>query len=168
MVNHFWNMESNVVNSNSHETNPSAGSTLVREEIQLTEKSVNISPFINQAAISWNERRKEWVGDQSQKSHKMPREQVISWSTTYDDLLSTNQPFSQSIPLTEMVDFLVDIWHEEGLYDHHLANQVHLVLVLLLLEVVLYLTLGPNSHQLQVGTDVWVLFMLHVGVFDGF
>ncbi|XP_077221748.1 uncharacterized protein LOC143855500 isoform X2 [Tasmannia lanceolata] len=100
MVNHFWNMESNVVNSNSHETNPSAGSTLVREEIQLTEKSVNISPFINQAAISWNERRKEWVGDQSQKSHKMPREQVISWSTTYDDLLSTNQPFSQSIPLT--------------------------------------------------------------------
>ncbi|MQL78747.1 hypothetical protein Taro_011198, partial [Colocasia esculenta] len=40
-----------------------------------------------------------------------------SWCTAYEDLLSTNQPFPQPIPLAEMVDFLVDIWHEEGLYD---------------------------------------------------
>ncbi|RVW39108.1 hypothetical protein CK203_084118 [Vitis vinifera] len=36
---------------------------------------------------------------------------------TYEDLLSTNEPFSEPIPLTEMVDFLVDIWQDEGLYD---------------------------------------------------
>ncbi|CAH2064097.1 unnamed protein product [Thlaspi arvense] len=40
-----------------------------------------------------------------------------SWSTTYEDLLSTHEPFSESIPLPEMVDFLVDIWYDEGLYD---------------------------------------------------
>ncbi|OEL23168.1 hypothetical protein BAE44_0015817, partial [Dichanthelium oligosanthes] len=40
-----------------------------------------------------------------------------SWCTTYDDLLSSSENFPQPIPLSEMVDFLVDIWHEEGLYD---------------------------------------------------
>ncbi|KAA3481613.1 zinc finger protein [Gossypium australe] len=40
-----------------------------------------------------------------------------SWSTTYEELLSTNEPFSEPIPLPEMVDFLVDIWHDDGLYD---------------------------------------------------
>ncbi|CAA2984319.1 Hypothetical predicted protein, partial [Olea europaea subsp. europaea] len=39
------------------------------------------------------------------------------WSMTYEDLLSTNDPFSEPIPLPEMVDFLVDIWHDEGLFD---------------------------------------------------
>eukprot|EP01018_Ginkgo_biloba_P020486 Gb_20416 [translate_table: standard] len=42
---------------------------------------------------------------------------LCSWSTTYDDLLATNQPFPQPVPLPEMIDFLVDIWHEEGLYE---------------------------------------------------
>ncbi|KAG5574762.1 hypothetical protein H5410_054896 [Solanum commersonii] len=39
------------------------------------------------------------------------------WTTTYEELLSTTDPFSERIPLTEMVDFLVDIWHDEGLFD---------------------------------------------------
>ncbi|KAK6775205.1 hypothetical protein RDI58_026206 [Solanum bulbocastanum] len=41
----------------------------------------------------------------------------VNWSTTYEELLSTTDPFSERIPLTEMVDFLVDIWHDEGLFD---------------------------------------------------
>ncbi|XP_010243250.1 PREDICTED: uncharacterized protein LOC104587366 isoform X3 [Nelumbo nucifera] len=69
------------------------------------------------AAITWHQRRTEWIGDQSKKSQRVPKDPVISWSTTYDDLLSTNEPFPQPIPLPEMVDFLVDIWSEEGLYD---------------------------------------------------
>ncbi|XP_058084186.1 uncharacterized protein LOC131231868 isoform X2 [Magnolia sinica] len=110
-------MENSVGNSHSHETHQLIGSAVVNEETKMIEKNVNNCPFVNQAAIAWNERRRLWVGDQSQKSHKMPREPVISWSTTYDDLLTTSQPFPQPIPLPEMVDFLVDIWHEEGLYD---------------------------------------------------
>lgn len=42
----------------------------------------------------------------------------FSWSTSYEDLLSTNEPFAERIPLPEMVDFLVDIWlDEEGTFD---------------------------------------------------
>ncbi|GAV58147.1 DUF4050 domain-containing protein [Cephalotus follicularis] len=47
----------------------------------------------------------------------MPREPIMSWTTTYEELLCSTEPFNQPIPLAEMVDFLVDIWQEEGLYD---------------------------------------------------
>ncbi|EMS50088.1 hypothetical protein TRIUR3_19400 [Triticum urartu] len=39
------------------------------------------------------------------------------WNAAYESLLGSNKPFPQPIPLHEMVDFLVDIWEQEGLYD---------------------------------------------------
>ncbi|PVH66585.1 hypothetical protein PAHAL_1G287600 [Panicum hallii] len=39
------------------------------------------------------------------------------WNATYESLLGSNKPFSQPIPLGEMVDLLVDAWEQEGLYD---------------------------------------------------
>lgn len=110
-------MENNVSISYSVETHISSVPTTVNEDSNLAEENTNNGSFINEAAIAWNEMRREWVGDRSKKSHRAAREPIISWCTTYDDLLSTNQPFPQPIPLSEMVDFLVDIWHEEGLYD---------------------------------------------------
>ena len=73
--------------------------------------------FINHAAIAWAEMRRQWTGDQEKVPKEASQEPIISWCTTYDDLLSTSERFPQPIPLSEMVDFLVDIWHEEGLYD---------------------------------------------------
>ncbi|XP_071734586.1 uncharacterized protein [Rutidosis leptorrhynchoides] len=73
--------------------------------------------FFNQGVIAWNEGRRRWIGDQSQKPQRLSKDPIISWSTTYDDLLSTSKKFTEPIPLSEMVDFLVDIWHNEGLYD---------------------------------------------------
>ncbi|KAG0491634.1 hypothetical protein HPP92_004687 [Vanilla planifolia] len=73
--------------------------------------------FVNHATIAWAAQRSAWVGDQTSKTHRTIREPIISWCTTYEDLLSTSNKFLQPIPLSEMVDFLVDIWHEEGLYD---------------------------------------------------
>ncbi|XP_039005056.1 uncharacterized protein LOC120132341 isoform X2 [Hibiscus syriacus] len=71
----------------------------------------------NTAAIAWHENRERWTGDKSQQSRKISKDQVISWSTTYEELLLTSEPFSQPIPLPEIVDFLVDIWHDDGLFD---------------------------------------------------
>jgi len=42
---------------------------------------------------------------------------LCSWNAAYESLLGSNKPFPQPIPLHEMVDFLVDIWEQEGLYD---------------------------------------------------
>lgn len=30
----------------------------------------------------------------------------------------TSAPFDQPVPLAEMIDFLVDVWDEDGLYDY--------------------------------------------------
>ncbi|KAL4576494.1 hypothetical protein LXL04_012589 [Taraxacum kok-saghyz] len=89
-----------------------------KEAQRIQESNESSTPvFINHAAIAWNEGRRQWIGDQSQKSQRMPKDPVISWSATYEDLLSTTNRFSEPIPLPEMVDFLVDIWHNEGLFD---------------------------------------------------
>ncbi|KHG16450.1 Bifunctional aas [Gossypium arboreum] len=105
-------METNGTNHHSRENRPSTGSNNANRG-QSTEKEV----FVNQAQMTWHEVRRQWAGDQSQKSKRMPREPIMSWTTTYEDLLCSTERFQQAIPLAEMVDFLVDTWHEEGLYD---------------------------------------------------
>ncbi|KAF3434032.1 hypothetical protein FNV43_RR25135 [Rhamnella rubrinervis] len=66
---------------------------------KTAEKEVNTSVFVNYAAFDWHERRRKWVGEQSQQGQRMAKDPIISWSTAYEDLLSTNEPFSEPIPL---------------------------------------------------------------------
>ncbi|KAM1467164.1 hypothetical protein ACFX2I_032304 [Malus domestica] len=105
-------METNGSNSNSQENQPLDASNIASRG-KLNEKEV----FVNNAEIAWHEKRREWIGNQSQKSRRAPKEPIMSWTTTYEDLLLSTEPFQEPIPLAEMVDFLVDIWQEEGLYD---------------------------------------------------
>ncbi|KAH0687313.1 hypothetical protein KY285_017872 [Solanum tuberosum] len=42
---------------------------------------------------------------------------LCSWNATYDSLFGSNKLLPMSIPLAEMVDFLMDFWELEGLYD---------------------------------------------------
>uniref|UniRef100_A0A1J3I7E5 Gag1-like clamp domain-containing protein n=1 Tax=Noccaea caerulescens TaxID=107243 RepID=A0A1J3I7E5_NOCCA len=73
--------------------------------------------FVNHAEIAWQEMRKKWVGDPSKRTSEMPMEPVIGFNATYEDLLLPNTPFPKPIPLAEMVDFLVDYWHGDGLFE---------------------------------------------------
>ncbi|CAL9229002.1 unnamed protein product [Arabidopsis halleri] len=73
--------------------------------------------FVNHAEIAWQEMRKKWVGDPSNRTSEIPAEPVIGFNATYEDLLTSNNPFPKPIPLAEMVDFLFDIWHGDGLFD---------------------------------------------------
>uniref|UniRef100_A0A0D9YNW0 Gag1-like clamp domain-containing protein n=1 Tax=Oryza glumipatula TaxID=40148 RepID=A0A0D9YNW0_9ORYZ len=68
--------------------------------------------------LLWNQTRQQWVGNRRHNSQRQqPREPKISWNATYESLLGSTKPFPQAIPLGEMVDFLVDGWEQEGLYD---------------------------------------------------
>ncbi|XP_023528459.1 uncharacterized protein LOC111791378 isoform X1 [Cucurbita pepo subsp. pepo] len=110
------NMEMNKGSSHSKEK-PSMGRSSFSSEVKKpSEKDLSSSTFVNQAAIHWHESRKKWI-DKQFLQQRMEKESMISWSTAYEDLLSSNEPFSEPIPLPEMVDFLVDIWHDEGLFD---------------------------------------------------
>ncbi|XWS27010.1 hypothetical protein CRYUN_Cryun26dG0079300 [Craigia yunnanensis] len=88
----------------------------------------NPTDFVNQGKfyflyslsclIVWNQTRLQWIGSSRPRNHtKQSREPRLSWNATYESLLGTRSPFRQSIPLSEMIDFLVEVWEQEGLYD---------------------------------------------------
>ncbi|CAI9773012.1 unnamed protein product [Fraxinus pennsylvanica] len=110
-------MEVDIGTSCCNEKIPLENPTPVDELKKPTENHASTSVFVNHAAISWHDSRGKWIGDLSQRSKRVPKDPIISWSMTYEDLLSTNDPFAKPIPLSEMVDFLVDIWQDEGLFD---------------------------------------------------
>ncbi|KAL5697984.1 hypothetical protein ACHQM5_029075 [Ranunculus cassubicifolius] len=80
--------------------------------------SSNPPDFVNHGLLLWNQTRQQWMGNKKpgNKTQQI-QEPKLSWNATYDNLLGTNKPFSQPIPLSEMVDFLVDVWEQEGMYD---------------------------------------------------
>lgn len=74
--------------------------------------------FINHGFILWNESRQQWVGNKRKSNQgDQNREPRLSWNSTYDGLLGSNKPFDKPVPLSEMVDFLVDVWEQDGMYD---------------------------------------------------
>ncbi|CAM8965976.1 unnamed protein product [Rhodiola kirilowii] len=74
--------------------------------------------FINHGLRLWNQSRNQWVGSSKHGSHSQRiREPTLSYNATYESLLGTSRPFSRPVPLSEMVEFLVDVWEQEGLYD---------------------------------------------------
>ncbi|KAG0459744.1 hypothetical protein HPP92_022872 [Vanilla planifolia] len=77
----------------------------------------NPSEFVNHGLLLWNQIRQQWVGNKRSGRSEQVREPRLSWNATYESLLGTNKLFPRPIPLPEMVDFLVDVWEQEGLYD---------------------------------------------------
>ncbi|XP_021276804.1 uncharacterized protein LOC110411107 [Herrania umbratica] len=78
----------------------------------------NQSDFVNQGLILWNQSRLQWIGSSRPRNHtQQSRETRLSWNATYESLLGTRNPFPGPIPLSEMIDFLVEVWEQEGLYD---------------------------------------------------
>ncbi|KAA3489321.1 Germin-like protein subfamily 1 member 15 [Gossypium australe] len=74
--------------------------------------------LLDAGLILWNQTRQRWVGNKkSENQPQQAREPKLNWNATYESLLGSNKLFPQPIPLSEMIDFLVDVWEQEGLYD---------------------------------------------------
>ncbi|KAK9069790.1 hypothetical protein SSX86_010186 [Deinandra increscens subsp. villosa] len=74
--------------------------------------------FINHGFLLWNQVRQQWVGNKRKsKQTDQNHEPRLSRNATYGSLLGSNKPFTEPVPLPEMIDFLVDVWEQEGLYD---------------------------------------------------
>jgi len=111
-------MENNGSSSRQQQRSlPSVSANHRMSEIQSPAENDANGPYVNHALRMWTQRRREWVGNRERPRPVVHREPVISWSTTYEDLLGTSRSFSQPISLPEMVDFLVDVWEQEGLYE---------------------------------------------------
>ena len=106
-------------------TFPSQGGSISSNQTfdsQSLARNSNPPPeFVNQGLLLWNQTRERWVGKERPKDNN-PTDRnhgsKINWNTaSYDSLLGSNKLFPQPIPLNEMVDFLVEIWEQDGLYD---------------------------------------------------
>ncbi|CAM8963502.1 unnamed protein product [Rhodiola kirilowii] len=73
--------------------------------------------FVNHGLLLWNQIRQQWVGNKKTPKETQVREPRLSWNATYESLLGSSKPFPQPIPLPEMVDFLVEEWEQDGLYE---------------------------------------------------
>uniref|UniRef100_A0A2C9W528 Gag1-like clamp domain-containing protein n=1 Tax=Manihot esculenta TaxID=3983 RepID=A0A2C9W528_MANES len=77
----------------------------------------NSFEFLNPGLLLWKQTRQQWLANKRSPNNTQVQEPTIRGNATYESLVGTNKPFPRRIPLTEMVDFLVDIWEHEGLHD---------------------------------------------------
>ncbi|KAL1189445.1 hypothetical protein V5N11_025091 [Cardamine amara subsp. amara] len=95
----------------------SQGSVSSISTSNLTVDSQESAEFVNHGLVLWNQSRQQWVGNKRSESRKgVVREPTLNENVTYESLLGSNKRFPRPIPLEEMVEFLVDVWEEEGLY----------------------------------------------------
>ncbi|KNA08595.1 hypothetical protein SOVF_161220 isoform B [Spinacia oleracea] len=84
----------------------------------LGSSSINShNDFVNPGLLLWTQNRLQWIGATKSNEDHQAIGPTISLNATYDSLLSSRERFRRPIPLSEMVDFLVDVWEQEGLYD---------------------------------------------------
>ncbi|CAN6706946.1 unnamed protein product [Malus baccata var. baccata] len=111
-----WDMDNSAVQSQGSISSISTNQTL--DPHGGSGSNSTPSEFVNHGLLLWNQTRHRWVGNKKSESpSKKIREPKLSWNASYESLLGSSKPFPQPIPLPEMVDFLVDIWEQEGLYD---------------------------------------------------
>ncbi|KAL3362938.1 hypothetical protein AABB24_012301 [Solanum stoloniferum] len=82
-----------------------------------TGNASNNNEFINHGYLLWNQTRLQWLASKNPENRRVVEEPMLNWNVSYDSLFGTNKRFPQPIPLSDMVDFLADIWEHEGLYD---------------------------------------------------
>ncbi|XP_019255686.1 PREDICTED: uncharacterized protein LOC109234242 isoform X2 [Nicotiana attenuata] len=76
----------------------------------------NNNEFVNQGYLLWSQSRLQWLASKKPENRRV-EEPMLNWNVSYESLFGTNKRFPQPIPLSDMVDFLADIWEHEGLYD---------------------------------------------------
>ncbi|KAE9462696.1 hypothetical protein C3L33_05383, partial [Rhododendron williamsianum] len=82
-----------------------------------TGSSSNHSEFVNHGLLLWNQTRLQWSGNRKTENHRPVRKPRLSWDGPCENMLGSNERCPQPIPLPEMVEFLADMWEQEGLYQ---------------------------------------------------
>ncbi|XP_051119579.1 uncharacterized protein LOC127243537 isoform X2 [Andrographis paniculata] len=99
--------------------NNTRSSSLIRMLIPVHDAHCSTTPpkFVNHGLLLWNQTRQKWLECKRPRRLSQPvLDPKLSWNAIYDGVLSY-KPFLQPVPLSEMVDFLVNVWEQEGLYD---------------------------------------------------
>ncbi|KAL5729598.1 hypothetical protein ACHQM5_002527 [Ranunculus cassubicifolius] len=117
---YFWSTSTCEMENSALQSQRSLSSISVSNQTLDAHNGASTSSpdFVNHGYLIWKQTRQQWVANKKTRNKaQQAREPRLSWNVTYDSLLGNNKPFHQPIPLSEMVDFLVDVWEQEGMYD---------------------------------------------------
>ncbi|KAL6221254.1 hypothetical protein ACLB2K_009005 [Fragaria x ananassa] len=120
----FWSSSTYDLDNSALQSQRSISSISTLHQTLLQGSSIGSTSsqpdFVNQGLVLWNQTRLEWTGSGKPKNEALrSRENRLSWNSTYERLVGPKQrqPFPQRVPLSEMIEFLVEVWEQEGLYD---------------------------------------------------
>ncbi|CAK7345490.1 unnamed protein product [Dovyalis caffra] len=120
MSDDFWSTSTCDLDNSTVQSQRSISSISVSNQ-NLSSSTAGISSnseFVNHGLLRWQQNRLQWIGSGTSGNQNQRRwESRLSWNATYEGLLGSRNPYPRSIPLSEMIDFLVDVWEREGLYD---------------------------------------------------
>ncbi|XP_044464750.1 uncharacterized protein LOC123195174 isoform X1 [Mangifera indica] len=119
-IDDFWSSSSGEVDNNEIQSRIVSSVCASNQSLHTVNGSGSTSmpsEFVNHGLLLWNQTRQQWLANKSSQSRKQVQEPTISWNASYESSLGTSKPFAQPVPLPETVDFLVDVWKKEGLYD---------------------------------------------------
>lgn len=122
MSDDFWStstcdLDNSTVQSQRSISSISTSNQILNSGVAIGSINSN-SDFVNNGLLLWNQTRLQWIGSsRSRVQTQQRRNPRLGWNPTYENLLGAKQPFPQPIPLSEMIEFLVDVWEQEGLYD---------------------------------------------------
>uniref|UniRef100_A0A7N0TCQ8 Gag1-like clamp domain-containing protein n=1 Tax=Kalanchoe fedtschenkoi TaxID=63787 RepID=A0A7N0TCQ8_KALFE len=113
----LWSSSSSAVDMDSNAIPSQVSASSISTSSQTLDPHSSSAATINHGLPLWNQIRQQWIGTKKIQKETQVREPRLSWKATYESLLGTSKPFPQPIPLPEMVDFLVQVWEQDGLYD---------------------------------------------------
>ncbi|CAL0327784.1 unnamed protein product [Lupinus luteus] len=113
----FWSSSTRDVDNSTVQSQISIQSVSTLNQILGTSTEGNDHEFVNRGLLLWNESRLKWIGsDRPKNQTRQTQESRLNANISYETLLGTRRLFAKPVPLSEMVEFLVDVWEQEGMY----------------------------------------------------
>lgn len=119
LTEYFWSASPSDMDNSAFPSHRSISSiSTVNQSLDTCSSSGAIqAEFVNHGLLLWNQIRQQWAENKGSVKQTHREGPKLSSNATYESLLSSNKPFPEPIPLPEMVDFLIDVWEQDGLYD---------------------------------------------------
>ncbi|KAF5749612.1 hypothetical protein HS088_TW04G01582 [Tripterygium wilfordii] len=119
----FWSTSTCDLENSAVQSQRSISSTTISNQTLCQSSSVgsasNNSDFVNHGLLLWHESRRHWIESNGSLESRtlQSRQPRLSWNVTYESLIGARNPFPKPIRLSDTINFLVDVWEQEGLYD---------------------------------------------------
>ncbi|KAL4323817.1 hypothetical protein GQ457_11G016660 [Hibiscus cannabinus] len=117
----FWSSSTCELEYSALRSQRSIPSISITSPLDLSGSTSHPSEFVNHGLHLWNQTRQQWVGNKKSEKRAHRRDSTSScscnWNVLYHSVRGSDKPLPHPVPLSELVDFLDDVWEQEGLYD---------------------------------------------------